>query len=99
MRLHRGSSKDVRGLPPATGNLPLSASARTLRVEVEIARGGRTRPVEVAVAPGTLVRAVLRESGEAPEGCAVLIEGTPVPLDTPIERSLRLTVVPTFSGG
>ncbi len=99
MRLHRGSSKDVRGRPPATGNLPLSASPRKVRVQVEVARGGRSRHARFSVAPGTLVRAVVRLAGEAPEGCAVLIGETPVPLDTPLERSVRLTVIPTFSGG
>jgi hypothetical protein len=89
----------VRGSPPATGNLPLSASPRTVRVEVEVARGGRSRTGRFSVVPGTLVRAVVRLAGEAPEGCAVLIGETPVPLDMPIERPLRLTVVPTFSGG
>lgn len=99
MRLHRGSSKDARGPPPAAESLPLSASPATLRVDVEVARGGRTRCARVDVAPGTLVRAVVRSAGEAPEGCAVLVGETPVPLDTPIERPLHLTVVPTFSGG
>jgi sulfur carrier protein ThiS len=99
MRLHRGSSKDARGRPPATGNLPLSASPRKIRVEVEVVRGGGSRRARFSVEPGTLVRAVVKLAGEAPEGCAVLIGETPVPLDTAIERPLRLTVVPTFSGG
>jgi len=99
MRLHRGSSKDARGRTPATGNLPLSASPPKFRVEVEVARGGRSRSAHFEVELGTLVRAVVRLAGEAPEGCAVLIGETPVPLDTPIERPLHLTVVPTFSGG
>jgi sulfur carrier protein ThiS len=62
-------------------------------------RAGRSRSVSLDVAYGTLVRAVVRAAGEAPEGCAVLVGGTPTPLDTPIELPLRLTVVPTFSGG
>jgi sulfur carrier protein ThiS len=99
MRLHRGSSKDVRGQTPATGNLPLSASPRKLRVEVEVARGGRRRSSRFEVEPGTLVREVVRSAGETPEGCAVLIGETSVPLDTPIERPVRLIIVPTFSGG
>jgi sulfur carrier protein ThiS len=45
------------------------------------------------------VRAVVRSAGESPEGCAVLDGETPVPLDTPLEGPIRLTVVPTFSGG
>jgi sulfur carrier protein ThiS len=99
MRMHRGSSKDARGLPPATGTLPLSASPARHRVEVEVARGGRTRAFTLDVVSGTLVRAVVRAAGESPEGCAVLIGETPVPLDTPVDRPVRLTVVPTFSGG
>jgi sulfur carrier protein ThiS len=99
MRLHRGSSKDARGPPPAAGILPLSASPRKVRVVVEIVRGGRSRSARFAVESGTLVRAVVRRAGETPEGCAVLIGEISVPLDTPIERALRLTVVPTFSGG
>jgi len=51
------------------------------------------------VAPGTLVREVVRRTGEAPEGCAVLIDGTPVPHDLTLDRATRLVVVPTFSGG
>ena len=99
MRLHRGSSKDARGPPPATGNLPLSASPPKVRVDVEVARGGRSRRARFEVDPGILVRAVIRLAGESPEGCAVLIGETPVPLDTPIERAVKLTVIPTFSGG
>lgn len=99
MRLHRGSSKDARGRPPATGNLPLSASPSLFRVEVEVARAGRSRQSYLDVVPGTLVRSVVRQAGESPEGCAVLIGETPVPLDTAIDRPVRLTVVPTFSGG
>jgi sulfur carrier protein ThiS len=68
-------------------------------VEVDIVRAGRTRSARFDVAPGTLVRAVVRSAGEAPEGCAVLVGETPVPLDTPVERAVHLTVVPTFSGG
>jgi len=99
MRLHRGSSKDARGSDPATETLPLSASPATVRVDVEVARSGRSREARFDVAPGTLVRTVVRLAGETPEGCAVLRGETPIPLDTPIEEALRLTVVPTFSGG
>ena len=99
MRLHRGSSKDARGTAPATGNLPLSASPPTVRVEVEVVRGGRGRLVLLEVVSRTLIRELVRKAGEAPEGCIVLVGETPVPLDTPIERTLRLTVIPTFSGG
>jgi sulfur carrier protein ThiS len=68
-------------------------------VEVEVARSGRPRRARLEVAPGTLVRAVVRLAGESPEGCAVLLDETSIPLDTPIDRSVRLTIVPTFSGG
>jgi len=99
MRLHRGSSKAVRGRPPATESLPLSASPASVRVEVEVARAGRTRRARLDVAPGTLVRTIVRSAGESPEGCLVLVGETPVPLDTPVEGPLHLVVVPTFSGG
>ena len=99
MRLHRGSSKDDRGPTPASESLPLSASPASVRVDVEVVRSGRTRRTHFDVAPGTLVRAVVRLAGESPEGCAVLRDETPIPLDTPIDRALHLTVVPTFSGG
>ncbi|MCI4362073.1 MAG: hypothetical protein L3J77_02625 [Thermoplasmata archaeon] len=53
----------------------------------------------VMVPVGTRLRDVLRDQGHAPEGSAVLLDGHPVPLDTRIERPVRFTVVPTFSGG
>jgi len=51
------------------------------------------------VAPGTLVREVVRRIGLAPEGTAVLLDGAPVPLDQPLDREGKIVVVPTFSGG
>jgi sulfur carrier protein ThiS len=66
---------------------------------VAITRGGSVDRRLTTVAPGTLVRVLLRREGLAPEGCAVLIDATPVPLDTPIDRPVELVVVPTFSGG
>ena len=99
MRLHRGSSKDARGISPATEILPLSASPSPVGVQVEVVRSGRSRRSHYEVPVGTLVRAVVRRAGESPEGCAVLEGETPLPLDTPIDRPMRLTVVPTFSGG
>ncbi|MGB6443436.1 MAG: hypothetical protein WBF81_09100 [Thermoplasmata archaeon] len=66
---------------------------------VEIARGGAVDRRRIRVASGTLVRTALRAVGQAPEGCAVLVAEVSIPLDTPIDRPLRLTVVPTFSGG
>ena len=89
----------MRGTSPNSENLPLSAFPPLVRVEVEVARGGKRRRVDVSVARGTMVRTVVRTAGETPEGCAVLVGETPVPLDLPIERPTRLTVVPTFSGG
>jgi len=99
MRLHRGSSKDARGTTPTTGSLPLSALPSLLTVTVEIARAATSAHHAVEVPRGTLVRDVVRSLGVSPEGCMVLVEETPVPLDTPIDAPTRITVVPTFSGG
>jgi sulfur carrier protein ThiS len=98
MRMHRGSSKGAGAGRPPPEHLPLSASA-PVPVEVEVARAGRAAVHVREVAPGTLVKEVVRSVGEAPEGSAVLIDGVSVPLDTPVDRPLRLVVVPTFSGG
>jgi sulfur carrier protein ThiS len=95
--MHRGSSKEARDASRASETLPLSASPVT--VWVEVTRGGSVERRRLRVAPGTTVRAVLRTAGLAPEGSAVLVAGTSVPLDVPIDRPTRLTVVPTFSGG
>jgi len=97
--MHRGSSKGARRQRPAPETLPLSASPETVRVVVEVTRGGSVERRTVEVAPGTLVRAALRTLGHAPEGSAVLVDETPIPLDTPISAPVRLTVIPTFSGG
>ncbi len=99
MRMHRGSSKEVRDAPRASESLPLSAPPATVPVDLEITRGRGVERRQLRVPSGTLVRTVLRQSGCAPEGSAVLLGETPVPLDLPIDRPLRLTVVPTFSGG
>ncbi|MFZ0698692.1 MAG: thiamine biosynthesis protein ThiS [Thermoplasmata archaeon] len=53
----------------------------------------------VLLAPGSTIRQALAAVGAPPEGSAVLCDGVPQPLDAPIDRSVRLTVVPTFSGG
>jgi len=95
--MHRGSSKAARGNPPAADNLPLSAPS--LSIEVEVARAGRSEVHRLDVPHGILVRDAVRRIGLAPEGTAVLIDETPVPLDLPLDRPLRLIVVPTFSGG
>jgi sulfur carrier protein ThiS len=87
----------VRGRPPTTGRLPLSAPL--LAVEVELVRGTRGEVHRLELAPGTRVREAVRQLGLAPEGTAVLLDDTPVPLDLPLERPVRLTVLPTFSGG
>jgi sulfur carrier protein ThiS len=100
MRMHRGSSKDVSGGSRTAETLPLSASApATVSVVLELTRAGAVRARRLRVPVGTTVRAVLHRVGEAPEGSAVLLDETPVPLDLPIERPLKLTVVSTFSGG
>jgi sulfur carrier protein ThiS len=97
--MHRGSSKGARDPRRPPDNLPLSASPAAISVVVEVTRGGSVERQRIRVAPGTLVRAVLRSTGHAPEGSAVLVNEVPIPLDTPIDRSVRLTVIPTFSGG
>ena len=97
--MHRGSSKGGRGGPPPPGSLPLSASPGSLSVVLEVTRGGSVERHRLRVVPGTMVRAALLRVGQAPEGCAVLIDDVPVPLDTVLDRPIRLTVVPTFSGG
>ena len=98
MRMHRGSSKGGPGDRPPE-NLPLSASPLRVRVTVEVARAGRSETHELSVDRGTLLRAVVRQVGQRAEGCAVLVDGTSVPLDTAVDGPIRLTVIPTFSGG
>ncbi len=98
MRMHRGSSKGAGGSTPPPEPLPLSASG-ALEVEVEVARAGRSTVHRHRVAPGTLVKELVRAAGESPEGAAVLIDGRSVPLDTPVAPGRRLVIVPTFSGG
>ena len=95
--MHRGSSKAVRGKPPAADTLPLSAPS--LSVEVEVARAGRSESHRIEVRSGSLVREAVRQVGLAPEGSSVLLDGVSVPLDLPILRAVKLVVVPTFSGG
>jgi sulfur carrier protein ThiS len=97
--MHRGSSKEARGDLRASETLPLSASPRPIPVVLEVTRGGSVERRRIRVPPGTAVRTVLRQAGCAPEGSAVLIDGTSIPLDATIDRPTRLTVVPTFSGG
>ena len=97
--MHRGSSKGARSAGPASETLPLSASDSSVLVIIELTRGASVARHEVRVARGTPVRTLLRSLGQAPEGSAVLVDDTPIPLDTPIEGPTRLTVVPTFSGG
>ena len=97
--MHRGSSKGDRNQRRAPDILPLSASASAISVLVEVTRGGSVERQRIRVASGTLVRAVLRSIGHAPEGSAVLVGEVPIPLDTPIVGPMRLTVVLTFSGG
>jgi sulfur carrier protein ThiS len=97
--MHRGSSKEVRDATRASGTLPLSASLSPVSVVLEVTRGAAVERRRVRVVPGTLVRTVLRSQGLAAEGSAVLVGETPVPLDLPIDRRMRLTIVPTFSGG
>ena len=100
MRMHRGSSKGARVPFRAPESLPLSASPpRMLPVVLEITRGSAVRRRRLRVRVGTNVRDALRAAGLPPEGSAVLLDETPVPLDLTIDRPLRLVVISTFSGG
>jgi sulfur carrier protein ThiS len=98
--MHRGSSKGDRAGPRTPGILPLSASALpSVPVTVDLTRGTSVERRQLTVVAGTPVRAVLRLLGRAAEGSAVLVGDTPIPLDTPLDRPIVLTVLPTFSGG
>jgi len=68
-------------------------------VVLDLTRGAAVDRRRLQVAVGTPVRTALRSAGQAPEGSAVLLDDTPIPLDTPIDRPLHLVVVSTFSGG
>lgn len=97
--MHRGSSKGA-ATSAAPETLPLSAPpAGSVRVEFEIARAGRSETKVAEVVHGTQLRIALRSAGIAGEGSAVLDGDRPLPLDTPLVRAQRLTVIPTFSGG
>jgi sulfur carrier protein ThiS len=98
MRMHRGSSKAGREANPPTETLPLSAST-LLSVTVDVGRAGTPDVRTVQLPPGSLVRDAVRAVGQAPEGCVVLLDSLPLPLDEPLRDSVRLTVVPAFSGG
>ncbi len=99
MRMHRGSSKGGRGRSAPPETLPLSAPPGRVDVTVEIGRAARTVRRTVSLACGRPVRDAVREVGEAPEGCVVLVDGVSIPLDTPVDAPLTITVVPVFSGG
>ena len=100
MRMHRGSSNDVRGRPPATGSLPLSAPpSAEVEIVLEVTRAGAIERHALRLPVGAPLRTALRRAGLPAEGSAVLREGASVPLDLPIEGPARFTVVPTFSGG
>lgn len=99
MRMHRGSSKGGGSAGPAPETLPLSAPPPVVRVELHVTRAARVEVRSVEVPRGAPLRAALRAAGLAPEGCAVLCDAIPWPLDQPLERPGTLTVVPTFSGG
>lgn len=100
MRMHRGSSKGRRGRARRPESLPLSASPPAdLAVTFVVERAGRTELRVVRVPAGTPIRRAVRLAGLAPEGCAVLRAGRSIPLDRPIERAVRLQLIPTFSGG
>ena len=98
--MHRGSSKGARDTTPASGTLPISASPLSaVPVVLELTRGASVVRSRLRVPIGTPIRAALRKAGCSPEGSAVLLDDTPVPLDLPIEGPMRLVVISTFSGG
>ena len=97
--MHRGSSKGARARARTSETLPLSASSPRVRITVELVRAGTSELRRLSVPPGTAVRVMLRTLGRPAEGSAVLVEDVPVPLDTPIDRPTRFTVLTTFSGG
>ncbi len=99
--MHRGSSKGDRAAGPAAGILPLSASPRppSVSVTLELTRGASVRRRRVRIPRGAPIRAALRAADLPAEGCAVMLDETPVPLDLPLDRPVRLVVVSTFSGG
>lgn len=99
MRMHRGSSKGAGTTPPTPETLPLSASPQNVTVVFRVVRGGHEESRTVSVGRGESVRVALRAAGLPPEGCAVLSDRTPWPLDRTIDRPTTLTVIPTFSGG
>jgi sulfur carrier protein ThiS len=99
MRMHRGSSKDGPGTDRASGILPLSASPALVEVELELEGPGGPYRRSIVVPPGTRIREAVRRTGRSPEGCAVFVDESSVPLDAPIDRPVRLRIVPTFSGG
>ncbi|HXY46798.1 MAG TPA: hypothetical protein VEK13_02720 [Thermoplasmata archaeon] len=70
-----------------------------ISVVLEVTRGASVRRRRIRVPAGTQVRAALHSAGLPPEGSAVLLEESPIPLDTPIDRPMRLIVISTFSGG
>lgn len=98
--MHRRSSRGAPDVPRASDALPLRGLPRAqIAVVVEVTRAGRVDRHELTVEAGVPIRVVLRKIGQAPEGSAVLVDDTPVPLDRTIDGPTRLTVVPTFSGG
>jgi sulfur carrier protein ThiS len=100
MRMHRGSSKGSEVVPPTPESLPLSASTpRSVTIEFELISADRSEVRRVVVAPQTMLKSALRAAGFAAEGCAVLRGARPLPLDTRMERTERLTVISAFSGG
>ena len=96
--MHRGSSNGSGAPRPIPETLPLSAS-RPLWVTVEIRRGGKLDTQRIELPENSSLRELVRAVGHSPEGTAVLIEGTPVPLDTAVSDGLRVVVIPTYSGG
>ena len=99
MRMHRGSSKGGRGEPSTPGTLPLSASGRTIAVEVRQVRAAAVTSTRLELPEGALVRDAVRAVGQFAEGCAARIDERSVPMDRPLRSGELLELLPTFSGG
>jgi sulfur carrier protein ThiS len=83
------------GTPP-----PSIENGRALvLVTIELVRAGRVEIHEVRVPSQSRIRDALAAAGLHAEGCAVLEGEVPLPLDAPLPREPRLSVLPTFSGG
>jgi sulfur carrier protein len=51
------------------------------------------------VSPGTIISDAAREAGILPDAYLFLIDGVPVPMDTPIEDGQTVKAIKVASGG